>query len=101
MVQKAVHPDTRLPVQALVAVADVGASLGFTRPRYQIGALVAALAVSPVAVVPFHAAEHPLLRLVAGRPTGRAHPPEAGATRSDSRRVWAHGRGAMWIRGRG
>ena len=43
-----------LPIQAVIAVAGVVASLTFTRPHYQIGALLAALAVSPVAVVVFH-----------------------------------------------
>jgi len=43
-----------LPVQAVIAVAGVVASLKFTPPRYQIGALVAALAVSPVAGILLH-----------------------------------------------
>jgi len=43
-----------LPVQAVIALAGVVASLRFTQPRRQIGALVASLAVSPVAAVIFH-----------------------------------------------
>lgn len=43
-----------LPMQAVIALAGVVASLRFTQPRRQIGALVASLAVSPLAAVIFH-----------------------------------------------